>query len=148
MSKQIRKSHNVSALIYHLVCPTKYRRAIFTAEVTERLKEVCLEISERFEIHFLEIGTDQDHTHFLIQSVPMYSPKQIAQILKSLTARKMFEWRPELRKQLWGSQFWTDGYYISSVGQHGSETTIADYVRDQGVEASYRQILRQQLTLF
>lgn len=75
MSKYIHKSHNVSVLVYHLVCPTKYRRAIFTPEVTEKLKEICLGISERFEIHFLEIGTDKDHTHFLIQSVPMYSPK-------------------------------------------------------------------------
>jgi REP element-mobilizing transposase RayT len=148
MGKYIHKSHNVSVLVYHLVCPTKYRRAIFTPEVTQKLKEICLEISERHEIHFLEIGTDQDHTHFLIQSVPMYSPKQIAQIIKSLTARKMFEWRPELRKQLWGSQFWTDGYYVSSVGQHGNETTIATYVRNQGTDKTYKQILKQQLTLF
>ena len=148
MSKYIHKSHNLSVLVYHLVCPTKYRRAIFTPEVTEKLKEICLGISERYEIHFLEIGTDQDHTHFLIQSVPMYSPKQITQIIKSLTARKMFEWRPGLRKQLWGSQFWTDGYYVSSVGQHGNETTIATYVRNQGTDKTYKQILKQQLTLF
>jgi len=148
MSKFIHKSHNVSVLVYHLVCPIKYRRAVFSTEVEGKLKEICLEISQRYEIHFLEIGTDEDHAHFLIQSVPMYSPQKLTQIIKSVTAKQFFEWRPDLRKQLWGSSFWTSGYYISSVGQHGNETTIATYVRSQGMNKPYKQILRQQLTLF
>lgn len=116
MSKFIHKSHNVTVLLYHLVCPIKYRRAIFSPEVDEKLKEICLAIQERHEIHFLEIATDEDHAHFLIQSVPMYSPKKLTQIIKGITARKFFEWKHELKKQLWGSSFWTSGYYISSVG--------------------------------
>jgi len=121
---------------------------VFSTEVEGKLKEICLEISQRYEIHFLEIGTDEDHAHFLIQSVPMYSPQKLTQIIKSVTAKQFFEWRPDLRKQLWGSSFWTSGYYISSVGQHGNETTIATYVRSQGMNKPYKQILRQQLTLF
>ena len=70
MSKLIRKSHNVSILIYHSVCPAKYRRVVFSAEVDKELKAVCLEIAKRYEILFLEIGIDQDHVHFLVQSVP------------------------------------------------------------------------------
>ncbi|WP_353651668.1 IS200/IS605 family transposase [Pseudoalteromonas sp. NBT06-2] len=76
MSKFIHKSHNVSVLMYHIVCPAKYRRAIFTEEVDSALKEVCNEISKRYEIEFFEIETDKDHVHFLVQSVPMYSPKK------------------------------------------------------------------------
>lgn len=148
MSKYIHKSHNVTVLVYHLVCPIKYRRAIFSSELEEKLKEICLEIQKRYEIHFLEIGTDQDHAHFLIQSVPMYSPKKITQIIKSITARQFLKWRPELKKQLWGSSFWSSGYYISSVGQHGNEKTIANYVRNQGKENTYKKLLKQQLTLF
>ena len=148
MSKHIHKSHNVSTLIYHLVRPTKCRRAVFTSGVTGGLKEICLGISERYEIRFLEIGTDEDHAHFLTQSVPMYGPRRIVQIIKSLTARRMFERKPELRRQLWGSQFWTDGYYVSPVGQQGNGATIADYVRSQGADKPYKQILKQQLTLF
>ena len=75
MKKQyIKKSHNVSLLMYHIVCPAKYRKAVFTDEVDTYLKDVCLEISKRYEIIFIEIGTDEDHVHFLVQSVPMYSP--------------------------------------------------------------------------
>ena len=79
MSDFIRKEHNVSLLLYHIVCPAKYRRAVFTSVVDEKLKEVCEEISWRYEIEFLEIGRDQDHVHFLVQSVPKYSPKKIVQ---------------------------------------------------------------------
>ena len=97
MSKFIYKSHNVSVLMYHIVCPAKYRRAIFT-------EEVCEEISKRYEIVFLEIGTDSDHVHFLVQSVPTYSPKKIVQIIKSITAREIFKKCPLVKKQLWGGE--------------------------------------------
>lgn len=81
-SQYIHKSHNVSVLLYHLVCSAKYRRVIFEGK-DEVVKETCLEITKRYEIEFLEIGSDRDHVHFLIQSVPMYSPKKIVQIIKA-----------------------------------------------------------------
>jgi len=90
MSEYIHKSHNVTVLLYYLVFPAKYRRAVFDKAVDEVLKEVCLEISERYEMKFLEIGTDKDHVHFLVQSVPTYSVTKLVTILKSLTAREVF----------------------------------------------------------
>jgi REP element-mobilizing transposase RayT len=119
---------------------------VFTPEVDEQLKRTCLEISRRYEIIFLEIGTDQDHVHFLVQSVPMLSPKRIVQIIKSITAREIFRACPEVKEQLWGGQFWSDGYYVSTVGQHGNETTIKQYIQDQGAE--YIQLHKEQLKLF
>jgi REP element-mobilizing transposase RayT len=148
MSEYIRKSHNVSVLLYHLVCPAKYRRVVFTKEVDECLKEICLGISERYEIQFIEIGTDKDHVHFLVQSVPMYSPTQIARIVKSITAREIFKRVPLVKKQLWGGEFWTKGYFVNTVGQKGNEKTIANYVRNQGRETEYQQLHREQLALF
>ena len=90
MSEYVHKSHNVSNLLYHIVCPAKYRNVVFTPESDEVLKEICLEISKRFEIQFIEIGVERDHVHLLVQSIPMYSPKRIVQIIKSITAREMF----------------------------------------------------------
>ena len=149
MSETWRKSHNISILIYHYVCPAKYRRVVFNAEVDEVLREVCLEIEKRYEIKFIEIGTDKDHVHFLIQSVPMYSAKKIIQTVKSLTAREIFKRVPEVKKQLWGGELWTDGYYVSTVGQKGSEETIRKYVEEQGKEEEYKRIHRDgQLKLF
>ena len=144
MSKLIRKSHNVSILIYHIVCPAKYRRVVFSEEVDKELKTVCLEIAKRYEIVFLEIGTDQDHVHFLVQSVPTYSPTKIVRTIKSITAREIFQRVPQVKKQLWGGEFWSDGYFIASVGQHASEGTIREYVKRQGSPDQYEQLHAQQ----
>lgn len=132
LSKFVHKSHNVSVLMYHIVCPAKYRRAVFTEEVDQVLKAVCLEIEKRYEIDFLEIGTDADHVHFLVQSVPMYSPTRIVRTIKSITAREIFKQVPSVKKQLWGGEFWSDGYFINTVSKHGSEKKIAEYVKNQG----------------
>lgn len=148
MSRFIHKSHNVSILMYHIVCPAKYRRAVFTPPVDRKLKEVCLEIGKRYEITFLEIGTDRDHVHFLVQSVPMLSPKRIVQTIKSITAREIFRACPEVKKQLWGGEFWADGYFVSTVGKHGNEDVIKRYIRDQGAESQYEQLYEGQLNLF
>ena len=117
--------------MYHIVCPAKYRRAVFSATVDAKLKEICAEIQKRYEIEFLEIGTDSDHVHFLVQSVPMYSPKKIVQIIKSITAREIFKACPEVKQYLWGGQFWTDGYFVSTVGAHANEQMIKNYVQQQ-----------------
>jgi len=105
MSKYIHKKHNVSVIIYHIVCRAKYRRAIFSEKVDKVLKDVCLEIALRYEIVFLEIGVDRDHVHFLVQSVPTYSPKKIVQTIKSITAREIFKKVPEVKQELWGGEF-------------------------------------------
>ena len=148
MSKLVRKSHNVSVLIYHYVCPAKYRKVVIDKKVDEILKEICLEIARRYQIEFIEIGTDKDHVHFLIQSVPTYSPTKIIQRVKSLTAREIFKRAPEVKQKLWGGEFWSDGYYVSTVGRYGSEETIREYVKDQGKEEEYQQLHEQQLKLF
>ena len=134
MSEYIHKNHNVTVLLYHLVLPAKYRRAVFDEEVDTELKSVCLEIEERYQVKFLEIGTDKDHVHFLIQPVPMYSVTKIVTMIKSLTAREIFRRCPHVKQKLWGGEFWTDGYFVSSVGKHGDETMIDNYVKNRGKE--------------
>ena len=130
--------------MYHIVCPAKYRRAVFTETVDKVLKDNCLEIAERYEITFLEIGVDKDHVHFLVQSVPMYSPKKIVQTIKSITAREIFKKCPEVKSQLWGGQFWTSGYFVSTVGKHGDEDMIAHYVKKQGSNEKYNKLYKQK----
>jgi REP element-mobilizing transposase RayT len=97
-------------LIYHIVCPAKYRKVVISKEVDEVIKQICIEIEDRYEIHFLEVGTEKDHVHFLVQAVPMMSPKQVVQMIKSITAREVFRRRPEVKHELWGGEFWTSGY--------------------------------------
>lgn len=134
MSESIHKSHNVSNLMYHFVFPAKYRRVVIDENVDKIIKETCVEISKRYEIYFLEIGTDKDHVHFLIQSVPRYSPTQIVRIVKRITAKEVFAKCPEVKKKLWGGEFWSDGFYVATVSEHGNEKVIANYVKNQGDE--------------
>ena len=128
--------------MYHIVCPTKYRRVVLSDAVDAKLKEVCAQISERYEVEFLEIGTDEDHVHFLVQSVPTMSPQEIVQRIKSITAREIFKACPEVKKKLWGGQFWSNGYFVTTVGQHGNENTIQHYILKQ------RSKVEEQLDLF
>ena len=117
-----------------------------TDKISETIKNICLEISQCYEIRFIEIGTDEDHVHFLVQSVPMMLATRIVQIIKSITAKEVFKKHPEVKQILWGGNFWTSGYYINTVGQYGNEQIISNYVKEQGKK--YNQIYRNQLTLF
>ena len=137
----------MTVLLYHLVFPAKYRRVIFEAEVEQVLRETCLEIEKRYQVKFLEIGTDKDHVHFLVQSIPTYSVTKIVMLIKSLTAREIFKRCPQVKKKLWGGELWTDGYFASTVGRHGDERMIGNYVKKQG--QTYEKLYEaRQLKLF
>lgn len=138
MSEYIHKSHNVTILLYHLVFPAKYRRVVFDKGVDRAVSDACLEIEKRYEINFIEIGTDKDHVHLLVQSVPKYSVTKLVTLIKSLTAREVLKKCPHIKKLLWGGEFWSDGYFASTVGRHGDESMIAKYVKNQGME--YEQL--------
>ena len=144
LSQYIHKSHNVSLIMYHFVCPAKYRKVIFSDDIDNTLRDVCIEISNRYDIIFLEIGTDKDNVHFLVQSVPKLSPTQIIRTIKSITAKEIFLKHPEVKKKLWGGQFWSDGYFVSSVGKSGNEEVITNYVKNQGNEKEYKRLHKQE----
>jgi putative transposase len=119
---------------------------VFSKEVEKTLKEVCLGIKERFEINFIEIGADDNHVHFLLQSIPTMTVKRIVQVIKSITAREIFERHKEVKKRLWGGQFWTSGYYANTVGHYGNEELIKKYIEGQG--GHHRKVYRGQIELF
>ena len=147
MSQYLHKSHNVTVLLYHLVFPAKYRRAVFDQNVDQLVRDVSVEIEKRYQVHFLEIGIDEDHVHFLVQTVPTYSVTKVVTLVKSITARQIFSQYPQVKKQLWGGEFWTDGYFASTVGKHGDEQMIGKYVKNQG--KAYQKLYENyQLTLF
>ncbi|MBP9760360.1 MAG: IS200/IS605 family transposase [Candidatus Pacebacteria bacterium] len=138
--------HNKSLLIFHLVCPIKYRRKIFTEGNQTTFKSICSELAERYNFRFLEIGLDEDHAHFLIQTAPNILISHMVQTIKSITAIEMFKRHPEVKVFLWGGQFWTDGYYINTVGQYGNLGILKNYVKNQGIKW-YIQIHQQTLFL-
>ena len=144
--EHIYKNHNKTMLLYHLVFPAKYRRKVFTEEVGERLKEICMEIEKCYEIRFVEIGMEEDHVHFLVQSVPKLAVTRIVTIIKSITAREIFMSYPRIKKEiLWGGALWTSGYYANTVGLYASKETIERYIQNQGEEKrEYKKIYENQ----
>ncbi len=148
MSEHVLKRHNKSMLLYHLVFPLKYRKGVNTDEIGESLKDICIDISERYEMNFVEVGYEIDHVHFLLQSVPSMSVSEITMKLKSITAKQLFQRHPEIKAKLWGGNFWTSGYYANTVGQYGNEEVIRKYIENQGEEKAYTKVYNGQLALF
>ena len=147
MGKHITKRHNKTLLLYHIVCSLKYRRDVITNEIGESLKEICLQISERYEISFVEIGYEPDHVHFLVQSVPTINVSEITRTIKSISAKHLFQRHPEIEAKLWGGKFWTSGYYANTVGQYGNEEVIRKYIENQGKQKEYNKVYDGQLML-
>jgi REP element-mobilizing transposase RayT len=107
-----------------------------------------MDISERYEIHFVEIGHEENYVHFLVQSVPTMSVEKIIRVIKSITAIELFRLHPEVKQKLWGGSFWTSGYYANTVGRYGSKKVIQQYIQNQGEQKGYVQLHKDQLGLF
>jgi putative transposase len=132
-NEKVRKGYHCAWQIhYHIVFPVKYRKALLDSEVTNIIQETAMGIAERYSIEMEAIGCDKDHIHVLCGAHPKVSPGKIVQIFKSITAREIFRRKPSVRKELWGGEFWTDGYYVATVGERANWDTVAKYVVKQG----------------
>jgi len=111
----------------------KYRKKLLEPEKRiERLKQIFQEICERYWYEIEEMGTDGDHVHVFLGAVPRHSPSSIMQAMKSISGKQMFKTFPELREIMWGSEFWSDGGYIGTVGDQANEEVVKKYIREQG----------------
>lgn len=125
-------SHCAWQIHYHIVFPVKYRKAFLSEEVVGIIVDTAKGISERYDIEMEAIGCDRDHIHLLCTAHPKISPGQIVRVFKSITAREIFRRKPEVRQELWGGEFWTDGYYVGTVGERGNWRAVENYVESQG----------------
>ena len=126
---------------YHIVFPVKYRKALLDREVTTIIMETAEAITERYAIEMEAIGSDRDHIHLLCSAHPKVAPGRIVQIFKSITAREIFRKKPMVKRELWGGEFWTDGYYVATVGERANWETVEKYVQRQGYpKAELRQL--------
>ena len=99
-----------------MVIAVKYRKALLDSEIEECITETLKGISERYEIVIDEVGFDQNHIHIFCGAPPRMGPLRVVSIIKSITARKIFETFPNLKKQeLWGGEIWSDGKYIGML---------------------------------
>ena len=125
--------HKVYKIRYHIVICVKYRqKQLYFDDRIAFLKETLLEISKRYDIKFDTIGTDGNHIHLFVYAPPRYSPSEIIRVVKTITGRKIAEKFPEIKKDLWGGEFWSDGGYVGTVGDEVTTTVIRNYILRQG----------------
>ena len=127
-----RTHHNIYETHYHIVFPVKYRKALLQNDIPLVIAKLAEEIALRYDIEFEKIGYDQDHIHILANFPPKYSGSAVVRIFKSITARQLFKQFPLLRKELWGGEFWSDGFYFATVGERGDWKSVERYVANQG----------------
>ena len=134
--------HNAYQTHYHLVFTIKYRKALLREEISLAIVEIAGEIALRYDIEFEKIGCDDDHIHILASFAPKYSGSEVVGMFKSITARELFKQFPQLKQELWKGEFWSDGFYLATVGEGGDWKTVERYVANQGKTSGVPQQLR------
>ncbi len=132
--------HCAYEIHYHIVFPVKYRKALLSEEIVQAIKGITKEMEERYGFEMEQIGCDQNHIHLLCSLHPKYAPGQFIRIFKSIVGKELFKRFAGLRKELWGGEFWTDGYYVGTVGERGNWQVVEKYIRLQGQKPSDVQL--------
>lgn len=135
-------NHSTYDAHYHIVFPVKYRKALLDHGVELAIPEIAKEISERYDIEFEKIGCDINHIHLLLSYKPSLSTSEVVGIFKSITARELFKRFPQLKKDLWKGEFWSDGFYMATVGERGNWDVVKKYIENQGKTMSEPSQLR------
>ena len=138
----LKTNHNAYDTHYHIVFPVKYRKALLNNDIPLAVVAIAQDIGERYDIEFEKLGTDGDHIHLLCSFPPKYGGSDVVRIFKSITARELFKRFPALKKDLWGGEFWSDGFYFATVSERGDWKTVERYVANQGKTRSTSVQLR------
>jgi putative transposase len=133
-------SHCSYRIRYHMIFVLKYRKNLISAEIFDAIKEILLGISERYYLMFQAVGHTPDHLHILVEAAPRYSPSDVMQICKSITAKQLFKKFPDIEEELWGGHFWSEGGHIDTVGDGYDMKAMEEYIRKQGISKSQMKL--------
>ena len=124
-----RTSHAVYDTKYHLVWAPKYRKWILRGDIKERVKSVFEEIARNHEFAIDTLEMDKDHVHIFLSFPPRYSIAKVVGMLKSISGKVIFKEHPEVKEELWGGEFWEDGYFVRTVGDKVTAEVIRKYIK-------------------
>ena len=124
-----RASHCVYDTRYHLVWAPKYRKWVLQGAIRQRVKELFQDIAGHHGFEIEELEVDKDHVHLFLSFPPKYSIGQVVGLMKAVSAKEIREEFPEVRKHLWGGEFWEDGYFVRTVGDKVTAEVIKRYIR-------------------
>ncbi len=124
--------HKVFKIKYHFVFCIKCRKDLFLIDkYVDSVKKICFEMEKRYNIKFETIGFDEDNVHFMLISVPKYSLSQLFRLMKSVTVIQLFKKHPDLKKELLGGEFWSDGGFVRTIGDGINVEIIRKYIENQ-----------------
>lgn len=120
----------VYSIQYHLVWCVKYRQKILNGALDNALKESLLKIAKDNEFSIVQMETDEDHIHLLIECSPQHYIPDLVKALKGVSARILFKDFKDLKKRLWAGHLWNPSYFIATVSEQ-TESQIKDYIKSQ-----------------
>ena len=124
----------------YTIVTIKYRKSLFIEETEKVILETMKGFKERYAIEINHVGFDKNHVHLLLRFLPKFSGGQVIRLIKSISGKAIFREFPEIKEELWGGEFWTDGYYIATVSSRGSKKVIENYIKSQGREQDIKQL--------
>ena len=133
-------NHNVSEPYYHIQLTIKYRKSLFNPRTEGIILETIKGVKDRYDMEISHVGFDKNHVHLLCRFLPKYSGGQVVRLIKIITAKQVFKQAPEVKKELWGGEFWTDGYYFATVSGKGDKRVIERYIENQGRKEDVKQL--------
>jgi putative transposase len=146
MSQTLSRAHTRYNIRYHFVWIVKYRKdLLFRDNLATTVKETIKAICERYEFDLDTMATDGNHIHIFLGAFPRYSPAKIVEIIKTISAKQIFQLHPEVKKELWGGEFWGDGYYVRTVGHEVTDDIIREYINNQGRENQHKDFNQLRL---
>lgn len=120
----------VYSIQYHIVWCVKYRHKLLCGQIDEDLQVLLRKIAEDKKITILEMESDKDHIHLLIDCKPQHYIPDVVKALKGVSARLLFKQHPELKKRLWGGHLWNPSYFVATVSEN-TEEQIRRYIQNQ-----------------
>jgi putative transposase len=132
--------HNVSDAYYHIQLTVKYRKSLFNPKIEGIMLETIKGFKERYAIEISHVGFDKNHVHLLCRFLPKYSGGQVIGLIKMTVSKRIFKQAPEIKRELWGGEFWTDGYYFATVSGRGDRRVIEKYIENQGRKEDIKQL--------
>ena len=135
-----RAAHAVYDTKYHLVWAPKYRKWIKRKDIRDKAREIFSEVAENYGFEIQEMRVALDHVDIFLSFPPKYSIAKVVGMLKSISASEIFEKFPEVKKELWGGEFWEDGYFARTVGDKITAALIKRYIKYHRDEVHGKQL--------
>jgi len=124
-------AHTRFSIKYHFVWCPKYRKMALKGNVGKYVAKIIYGIAERHDFEVLELAVMSDHVHMFVSTMPHLSPSKLMKLVKGITAKRVFERFPGIKKMLWKGNLWARGYFVMTSGEDTTDEMVRRYIKEQ-----------------